>query len=403
MTILDETTDLIRLYEHLCGESEVPKEYHQWAFLSLLASRVEDRVWLEKDKGNKLTPLLYVFLVGPPALGKGVAIGKVLKLGALASNGCIKSFNGSVTAAHLTDVLGGGKDSNFEDAECLIANPKLWLVMDELGADIGKGAIADSFIKLMTKLYTSPTGVPIDTGTRSHGSVRIVDPAVNWLAGTTDEWLIGSLTQESIYAGPTSRIVFVKAHYDLHKRYRRAVYPKDYDEVYEYIVAGLTNLQYRKGEFKMTDEAILKEDTWYMNRPAPVEALVIPSWKREQDLILKLAMLMVLSEGGPLVIDVRHIVRAMQASRAVQHNVSKVIELASKNTSTNMFSEVESQIKRIGKVQHTFLSRLMRRRGITPKILKEIIESLAQEGQVKLSWSSTNAKQYEWVKEEEGK
>jgi hypothetical protein len=152
MTILDETQDLIRLYEHLCGESEVPKEYHRWSFLSLLASRVEDRVWLEKLKGDKLTPLLYVFLLGPPALGKGTAIGKVLRLGLEASGTQkrIRVYNGTVTAAHLVDVLGGGLDSNREDAVCLIANPKLWLVTDELANDIGKGPQADAFVKWMT-------------------------------------------------------------------------------------------------------------------------------------------------------------------------------------------------------------------------------------------------------------
>ena len=103
MTIFERTTNLVELYGYICGESEVPKEFNKWAFMSLLASRVEDRVWLEKDIDEKMSPKLYVFLIGPSRLGKGSAIGKVLRLGAEVdemSGREVKCYNGDVTAKH---------------------------------------------------------------------------------------------------------------------------------------------------------------------------------------------------------------------------------------------------------------------------------------------------------------
>jgi DNA-binding MarR family transcriptional regulator len=150
----------------------------------------------------------------------------------------------------------------------------------------------------------------------------------------------------------------------------------------------------------MTDEAETREDTWYMNRPEPDDFILYPSWKREQDFMLKLAMLLALSEwvGGSLVIQEYHVIEALKLSKSVSRSVSNVIDQASKNPQTKAIADVEEALKKIGKAQHTFFSRLMRKKGITPEQLKKIIDGLVDEGQVSLSRSTSNAKVYEWVK-----
>jgi predicted transcriptional regulator len=78
-----------------------------------------------------------------------------------------------------------------------------------------------------------------------------------------------------------------------------------------------------------------------------------------------------------------------------------VIDQASKNPQTAKMAVVEEAMKRLGSTQHTPFSRMMRRKGIMPKELKEVMDTLVDEGQVSLSRSTSNAKVYEWV--EEGK
>lgn len=169
---LDQTNNLLALYLHQCGETEVPKLFHVWSCLSIIAASVADRVGLEKFKGSLLAPNLYVILIGPSGLGKGEAIGAAMKF--VAENRKINAFQGKATAPYLLDYL--GKKHNI-NGKRVIANPKLFLITPELSMSVGKGDYADGFIKLMTELYTSHT-VPIREGTRTGGSVTILDPCL---------------------------------------------------------------------------------------------------------------------------------------------------------------------------------------------------------------------------------
>lgn len=101
---LCETCNFFELYRHICGESEVPAIYHFWSAVSLIAATVEDRVWYQKFKHEALFPNLYVMLVGPSGLGKGMAISHLVRLADCGIT--INKFRGRVTAAHLIDHLG---------------------------------------------------------------------------------------------------------------------------------------------------------------------------------------------------------------------------------------------------------------------------------------------------------
>ena len=70
----------LNLYMHMIGRSEVPRRFHFWSAMSLLAACVADRVWVKADIATKISPNLYVFLVGPSGSGKEQAIKVVLKL-----------------------------------------------------------------------------------------------------------------------------------------------------------------------------------------------------------------------------------------------------------------------------------------------------------------------------------
>ncbi|MGH7179232.1 MAG: hypothetical protein ACREJC_17780, partial [Tepidisphaeraceae bacterium] len=147
---LEQTSNLLALYLHQCGETEVPTLFHVWACLTTIAASVADRVGLEKFKGKLLAPNLYTVLIGPSGLGKGEAIDTALKF--VADNKTVNAFQGKATAPYLLDYMGkkqslGGKK--------VIANPKLFLVTPELSMSVGKGDYADAFIKFMTELYTA--------------------------------------------------------------------------------------------------------------------------------------------------------------------------------------------------------------------------------------------------------
>ncbi len=400
MSILESARALTTLYVHMCGLSEVPKHYNFWCCLSLISALVQDRVWYEKHRGMKLAPNLYVILYGPAAVGKGLAISQAYRM----YNECKGSgmvWHGSITRAGLIDVMGGRDCNEKGETELVLANPKLWLISDELGDDIGRGAVADDFIKFMTKLYTS-TGMIVNTGTRTTGRVSIENPLMNWLAGTTEEWMVESLDKNMVGAGFPSRVAFVQGEYDPTKRYPRPIYPADYYEVRDHVLVRLWLLQHIQGEFKMTDAALRRESQWYCNRAFPEDKDLIPSWKREQDLILKLAMLMVLAEGGvPLVIDERHFVAATKLSASVQRNIPNVVEQASETPEMSMSKRIQAVImdytaKSGGDyTAYTILYDRLKRKGVGSRHLKmeldrlwanKMIEKVVRDGRVCWRW-----------------
>lgn len=396
MTILNQSHNLIRLYHHMCGKSEIPESYQFWSFLSLLSACVGDRVWFEKDPTWKVKPNLYIFLIGPSALGKGAAITRALHL---FKDACVSEeninaalYNGQTTAAHFVDVLGGRTN---DEGVTLIPHPVKWLVTDELSNDIGKGKLAEDFVKLMTKIYAGSV-IPFDTGTRTHGHVKVTDPCITWLAGSTEEWMIESVTGKTLQSGFGSRVVFVKAEYN-NKRLRRAKYPSDYQQVWDHIVARLMMLRMITGKFYMTPDAEKEEDQWYMNRKRPTDERLMPSWKREQDMMLKTAMLLSLADGGPLVIQAHHIKRAVQTCKSVKSHLNKVINLASQTTFTSITAQIETIIKGEKEIGHSVLYNKMRGRGIDKRSLREGVDALRQEKLIVDDFTDTGGRIYRWV------
>src|SRR5205085_1370049 len=150
----------------------------------------------------------------------------------------------------------------------------------ELKMSVGTGGLADDFITKMTEWYKGR--LEIRDGTRTSGEKVLRSLCINWLAGTTREWLIDSLGQNNIEGGFLGRCVTVEAKYnDL--RFRRPLYPPDYDEVMEHLKARFRALQYLGGTFVLTPEAESVEEAWYMKRPRPADESLIPTWKREHD------------------------------------------------------------------------------------------------------------------------
>lgn len=391
---LQQTKNLIKLYTHMCGIGEVPRTYHVWSCLSLLSACVEDRVYIEKHKDERLTTSLYVFLIGPPALGKGSAISRAFR-SFLAAGGGGHYWHGQATAQHLVDVL--GKDgADPETGQTYIPSPKLWLIQDELATDIGSGQLAGDFVKWMTKLYTS-CDLPVDTGTRTKGTVRIENPAVTWLAGTTEEWMHQSLGKDAAASGFTSRVCYVFAPYGI-DRYVRTIYPPDYEEVKAHVLTRLWMLKHMKGEFYQSPEALAREHAWYMNRKRPKEEELLPNWKREQDLVLKLAMLLALADGdSQLVIEPYHIDRAIRLSASVQRNLPEVIKLSRKTEQIDQAESMERCMTACeGWTAHTKLLQRARGRGVAWDLGKRMLEAAMKDGSLEWKKSPSGALWYRW-------
>src|ERR1035437_3810291 len=113
-TVLNETRNFLALYHHHCGTNEIPKQYHTWACLSLLAACAGDRLWFEKMPGDKLHANMYTILVGPSAIGKGEAIKRAAKF-LQPYTDRVNVFQGKATAPALIEEFSGSARSHEEE------------------------------------------------------------------------------------------------------------------------------------------------------------------------------------------------------------------------------------------------------------------------------------------------
>jgi hypothetical protein len=365
----------------------VPDIFHFWSTVSLLSAVVEDRVWYQKFRHEVLYPNLYVILVGPSGLGKGVAIGHAVRLMECATS--INKYRGKVTAAHLIDYLGKPDIDEFGDRT--YRNPKLWLVMDELRNDVSPNAkLVEEFVYLMTELYTA-SNYTIQTGTRTHGAVNIERPVINWFAGTTEDDLREVLTQRLLRTGFTARVCTVfGGDYDFNNRVPKIKYPGDYDFIFEHLCHRLWMLQYTTGAFMITDRADAELDRWYVMRPEPDEELLYSAWKRQHDLLIKFAMILSLADGGPLVIDIRHINGAKKMLTKVYEYSENLIEVSAENPETRQGNVILKYLKRRKYAEHTPMSRYFRNsHGMNSWAFKKAIAELEAHGLIMIGRKKT--------------
>ena len=392
--MLTRTTNFFRLYHHICGEDEVPKIYHFWSCVALISAALEDRVWVEIYKDDPLKPNLYVCLVGPGSLGKGLAISQAVRL--VEQSIITPVYRGKVTYAHLVDVLGKPVKDAF--GQRVLANPRCWLIMDELKNGVGANKMLnEEFIALMTELYTA-TNYPLRTGTRTHGDVTLIRPNLNWLFGSTEVWLRQVLTRDIFESGFVARTCFIFADYDLDKRIPRVIYPDDRDQVWEHLRMRLWLMQRYRGKFLMTPTAEAELDKWYMKRPKPEDEILYSSWKRQRELLLRFAMINCVSDGGPMIIRHEHILLATHMTNQIAQFTAKLIESASETQYSKPINDVGKLIKHKKRITHSELLRYMRaKKGYTAKTLREAIQDLTQEGVIKFEQGPRGGQIYCWI------
>lgn len=395
--------NLINMYMKETSGTEVPKQWHMWTCISVMAACVQNNVWIQKFAHKAVYPHLYTFLIGPSRSGKGNAIGFGLQIVRKVFEP-YEYHNGRTTDVYLIKKLGrtaegAEKDLSIEyDGTTSESNklvcPKLFLINDELKNDIERARTED-FIALMTKLYGGEGDYGFGTSNRE---VHFKGACMNWLAGSTNDWLIEALTARNIASGATARMQFVYGRRNYKKRITRPRFiqipteedQKASDTRMKMLVMRFKMLRKVRGEMLMTDQAFEFEDQWYQGklkgkyaRPEPINDTLAPFWLEEQDSMLRLSMLLSLADGGKLVIEKKHVTSALDLIIAGRGNINSIIELATKTPDMAALEEVSNILKRYSKIGHSTLLRKVTKKNYNAKDLKEALGHLSQERRVR--------------------
>jgi hypothetical protein len=391
--------DFLETYLHAAGRTQVPRVYHIWSCLSLLAAALANRVWYEKFRGKQLKPNLYVMLIGPSGLGKGEAIDFAMEfVSAEHHKRSINPYRGKVTGAAFADALAKPRkdengDVNFDPDE----TPVVYLFTPELSMSLGEGKIADDFVKRMTELYTGGN-YEYTEATRTHGEITFRVPTINWLAGSTREWLHESVSRSAIKSGFFGRAVpIVVPTYDLVNRITDPGYPNDRDSAVAWLHKRIRAITQLEGRCVLTNQAKEVRDAWYQNRPAPIDDDLLPSWVREDDLALKIGMLLSVSSGrDDLVITSRMFQQAITLAQQAHSAVPELISSASQTLQTTGLTTVATFVKSARRIPHSALLKKVTHRGIHAKELQQHVDTLKQQKMVSVERTQSGGAVYVW-------
>ena len=366
------------------GDTMHPKSFHRWAALSLVAATLENRVWVMSQR-QKMFPNLYVMLVGPSGCGKGVSIDFATarwnsQADLAASKRC---YRGSLTKQHLIDMMGGRATTlvNGKPVSSKVTPiPTPWLVAPELYHTLGaSGQHSEAFIACLTDLYSN-SPVPVSDGTRTWGNVVISGHCINWLAGTTAQWLRRSLSPDAIQSGFFGRVAVIEGNYS--SEYKKATYPDDIEDRILQIENEICRLKTVNGEFVMTPEAEDVLHQWLSNREVPEDELLRPAYQRDEELVLKLCVILAASDGPVQQITRQHIVRArwlVSEARAAQPSM---VALSYSRPQNEGMSFVRDLIRKSGCMSQTTLVKKSWPRGLDSDAIKKITWTLVEAGLV---------------------
>ena len=389
-TILNSTRNLLDLFVYMRQNDEIPMEFVQWSCLALVAACVGDRVFFYRLEDEPLYPNLYTILVDESGVGKGRATSLVERFCRDIPIVAYKRMK--VTAPKLIDTL--GKEGFTEEGAMLIPNPKIFLVMPELAFYLGKGEHAQGLIEMMTELYGG--SCTFSEGTRMHGDVTVRDPCINWFAGSTKEWLLNAVTPEAIKSGFFARTAVIYGS-DTEQVWRPK-YHDDYKWVVNHVQARVLDLCNTHGEMTMTPGAEAWMESWLANRVKPDDDMLLPTYRRQREMVTKIAMVLSLCMSTELSITVSHVVRAEKAVRKiVEQNMPDLIEFSARTPETKTEVVVRNMLRKRGELTQTELTRKVFRHGINAEGARKAVASLKVKGMVITEPAGKGGIKHVWV------
>lgn len=325
-----------------------PQSFIDFGFYFTIAASLQRRVWFGLDGHRPIYPNLYLILVGPPAVGKGLVIGSVFN--ALNHHKHkdirIKTSLGdespplfpigadSTTFEALTQEISKSKrviryDPN--DNAKFYAHTSHVFVLEELSSLLKKKS--EDVVDLLIRLYDSQS---YDYKTKNHGSDHIRNVCESFIAATQVGFLKDAQAKGIFGQGFSSRCIFV---YETQERFTKMHLDIPTDSMLkarDEILAHILDLSKVYGQLSYKD-AHTKEwlEEWYAKVHKPREEKASERMKeyfgRMKVHIPKLAAAIHFSEHTTLEIPHECFVKAIDMLDAIHPNMDACLNSSGRN------------------------------------------------------------------------
>ena len=343
--------DWLTSYADFTEEQESPSLFHFWVGVSVIASTLERKCWINRGYYT-LYPNLYIILVGASArVRKSTAIG-------IGSGMLMETFgeelpmvSQKITLEALTSLMSDRYKEKGVSSTIIVS--------DEFGVFLGQGPDAAKLMGLLTKLYDCPS--IFDYHTIARGKELGHKACCNMLAGTTPQWLKDSMPPHAVGGGFTSRIIFVYQD----KPEKLVPFPemtKEMEVLRNKLIHDLKVIGKMEGRFEMTEGAKEWYREWYTSvfKPETTPYASLDGYfGRKHDTLLKVAMCLSASKSASMKIEEIEMMMALKALNKNEHYLPATLRLIQMTEIGEEIEKVYRVICRKRRIDYISLSRQM--------------------------------------------
>lgn len=269
-----------------------PEIFRLWAGISAVAASLERRVWVTTRAGD-LFPNLYVMLVAPPAVGKGMSIDRVVQLWRDTKK--LHVSPDSMTKASMLDALAAsGRRIPIDNGARLVEYNAMAVGVEEFGVLVPAHDM--EFLSFLIRIYNNPPN--LNEVRRVSTSVDIINPQLNMLVGSQPGFLGHLLPEEAWSMGFMSRMVMIYATFG--PEWDIFQIAEGEPAIKKELITKLTQLTNLYGQYPFTDGFKQMFNAWKKTSfaPEPIHSRLSHYKSRRLQLILKLSIVSCASRGG---------------------------------------------------------------------------------------------------------
>jgi len=376
--------DWINSYMDFTKNSEPPETYKKWTAISLIASVLQRKTYLEWGPIT-FYPNMYIVLVGPSGkCRKGTAMGVGSKF--LRKIGISMAAEATTREALIKSLAEAQEDEGFSvgDDGNVLDHASLTIFSPELTVFLGYNNL--QLISDLTDWYDCRE--EWEYRTKNSGTDIIKGVYVNLLGATTPDLVRSALPQDAVGGGLSSRMIFVSEW----EKFQVVPFPflTDNDlKLYDELEHDLEEIYYLRGDFGITKEFKRIYASWYRESEKNPPFQDNPKFEgyinRRANHVLKLCMILSASEDNDMVIRSSTVERAISFLREVEKRMPSVFFGHGTAENADLTGRVLQTISSIGD-KGVHVDRIMRTYiGYVsgPGDLGEIIQKLVRASYIK--------------------
>jgi hypothetical protein len=308
-------------------EYESPLSFWRWAGLAAISAVVKDNIWIDRAGLFKQYPNIYVILYADSGLKKGAPIAMAKTLVDLVNNTKVINGRSSIQAImkeiSTSESAPGGKIINGATA---------FIAASELSAAIVEDPAA---FNLLTDLYDRSWNEHKYTSLLKQEKFSLNKPTISLLAGINEAHAEVLFSNKDIKGGFLGRtfVIHESKRNRINSLIKRAETSPNYSELAKY----LRELSKLRGEFASLDGTGAGDifSNWYIEFTTTIEHQRVAdptgTLNRFSESVIKVAMLLSLTERAELVITESAMTEAIKLCETLIGNVRKTTMAAGKS------------------------------------------------------------------------